>query len=81
MKPVRQSELGDCHFLPSLILLAKQPGLIPAIFIEPFENDTWSIGVNFYQMGERKSIIGDSRFLFKNHKPRLVRSVLGIELW
>jgi hypothetical protein len=61
---VRQGDLDDCYFFASPIVLTEQPDLIRDIFTDPVENQVGALDVNFYCMGERKSIIFDSRVPF-----------------
>jgi hypothetical protein len=76
---MQHGELGDCHFLLSLIALIEQSDLVRGIFAEPMENDLGPVDMNIYRMGEQKSIILDRRVLFKNSKPKFMRSVSATE--
>jgi hypothetical protein len=71
LKQVWQGDLGNCYFFASLIILTERPDLVRGIFIEPVENEVMAVNVNFYWIGERESIIIDSRARFKNSRPNL----------
>jgi hypothetical protein len=79
LKRMRQGELDDCPLPASVIVLIEYADLIRLTFTESVENRVAALDIDFYRMGEWKSITVDSRVLFKNSKPNFMRPVTVVD--